>query len=213
MDCFARSLSSGPAERRDHVEPRNDEEKSSQPRAERWLHSSVGYDLPPWQNQIRALGFCGQNQPDRAITKKSGLALGKKFFDFAVGQISARNSRNSRPTRGGEFCAYHERRGGTGGDCGGRGRPVRRSNSERRNDAEAYGPRSCRFLAPQCPRLQVCDKTAQADGVKTAWSPGRARQEGRLKHWRREGRVVRCDRGELCSCAFLFSPRARRGRN
>src|SRR5258707_8591442 len=106
------------------------------------------------------------NQPDGQITKSLSSPSGKNSSLLLSGK-SALGLPPSRPTRG--ACARHER----GAGCGGRG-SVRRAIASRTNDAEAYG-QVVSFWRPNA-GVKSAIRSA-GDGVKQAWSPGRARSK------------------------------------
>src|SRR5260370_42039826 len=110
--------------------------------------------------------WAAANQPDGQITKSLSSPSGKNSSLLPSGK-SALGLLPSRPARG--ACARHER----GAGCGGRG-GVRRAIASRTNDAEAYG----QVVSFWRPNAGVKSAIGSAgDGVKQAWSPGRARSK------------------------------------
>src|SRR5258705_11152248 len=111
--------------------------------------------------------WAAANQPDGQITKSLSSPSGKNSSLLPSGK-SALGLPPSCPTRG-AIARRHER----GAGCGGRG-SVRRAIASRTNDAEAYG-QVVAFWRPNA-GVKSAIKSA-GDGVKQAWSPGRARSK------------------------------------
>src|SRR6478609_7479122 len=91
----------------------------------------------------------------------------QKYFASRPAQISSL-IRTSRPTQRG---VAHVTKRGAG--CGGRG-GVRRASASWTNDAEAYG-QVVSFWRPNAGVKSA--RRSAGDGVKQAWSPGRARSK------------------------------------
>ncbi len=111
--------------------------------------------------------WAAANQPDGQISKSLSSPSGKNSSLLLSGK-SALGLPPSRPTRG-AIARRHER----GAGCGGRG-SVRRANASRTNDADAYG-QVVSFWRPNA-GVKSAIRSA-GDGVKQAWSPGRARSK------------------------------------
>src|SRR5258706_15751257 len=111
--------------------------------------------------------WAAANQPDGQITKSLSSPSGKNSSLLLSGK-SALGLPPSCPTRG-AIARRHER----GAGCGGRG-SVRRAIASRTNDAEAYG-QVVSFWRPNAGFKSA--RRRAGDGVKQAWSPGRARSK------------------------------------